>query len=101
MSTTSERLDAARGGRSVAIVPLGLSLSVFLALTFLLCALGALIPGVRDIHLLQVLAPWLDWSRPAEIVLGAAGAFVWGWYIAIGWGSLYNLFAARRPSARA
>lgn len=98
MSVTSER--AGSPGRhnaqgSVAIIPLGFALSIFLALTFLLCAIGALIPGVREIHLLGALYPWLDWSRPGSILAGLAAAFAGGWYVALGCGLLYNAFSAR------
>lgn len=97
MSDISESVASAQTGRGVPIIPLGLSLSIFLAISFFLCALGVLIPGIREIHLLRLLTPWLNWSRPAEVLLGAAGAFVWGWYIAVVWGGLYNVFSARRP----
>lgn len=80
----------------VAIMPLGLSLSIFLALTFLLCTIGGLTPGLREIHFLSALYPWIDWSRPQLVLLGVALAFAAGWYVALVWGFLYNLFAGRR-----
>ncbi len=80
----------------VAIAPLGLSLSIFLALSFLLCTIGGLIPGIREIHFLSALYPWIDWSKPQLVLLGVVWAFAAGWYVALVWGFLYNLFAGRR-----
>ena len=99
MSVTSERIDPparANAQVSVAVIPLAFTLSIFFALTFLLCAFGALIPGVRDIHFLDALYPGLDWSRPELILQGAAWAFVAGWYVALICAPLYNFFSARR-----
>lgn len=93
-SFSIETRQARRQG--VPIVPLGLALSIFCALTFVLCAVAALIPGLRDIHILQALYPAFDWTRPELIAIGAIGAFACGWYIALVAGGLYNFFAARR-----
>jgi hypothetical protein len=98
MSTTLDQsrhsTATPRGG--VAIVPLGLSLSVFLAVSFLLCALGGFLPGLENLHFLSALYPSLDWTSPALIVAGAAWAFACGWYIAVFCGLLYNIFSGRR-----
>jgi hypothetical protein len=98
MSTTLEKYpqSAAAPRSAVAIVPLGFSLSIFLAATFLLCALGGFLPGLENLHFLAALYPSLDWTSPALIIAGAAWAFACGWYIAVFWGLLYNAFAGRR-----
>lgn len=83
-------------GRGVALAPLGLSLSLFLSVSFLLCALGGFLPGLENLHFLSALYPGLDWSAPPLIISGAVWAFACGWYIALFCGGLYNLFAARR-----
>lgn len=98
MSTTLDQsrqtTTAHRGG--VAIVPLGLSLSIFMAVSFLLCALGGFLPGLENLHFLAALYPTLDWTSPALIIAGAAWAFACGWYVAVFCGLLYNTFAGRR-----
>jgi hypothetical protein len=83
-------------GRGVALVPLGLSLSLFLSVTFLLCALGGFLPGLENLHFLSALYPGLDWRSPPLIIAGAVWAFACGWYVALFCGGVYNLFAARR-----
>ena len=80
----------------VALIPLGLSLSIFFAGSFALCALGGFLPGLESLHFLSALYPGLDWTSPALVFAGAAWAFACGWYIAIGCGGLYNFFVARR-----
>lgn len=82
---------------TIRLVPFGLSLSIFLAITFALCAIGELIPGLQSIHLLSVLYPGLDWTQPALLLGGVVWAFVTGWYVALVFGWLYNLFNGRRP----
>lgn len=100
MSVTSPDAGALRRARGpaerVQIAPLGLSLSLFFAITFLLCALGAFVPGLATFHLLQAVYPELDWAAPASILAGTILAFACGWYTAVVWGSLYNVFAKRR-----
>jgi hypothetical protein len=80
----------------VAIVPLGLTLSLFLSGNFVLCALAGFLPGMENLHFLSALYPALDWTSPALIIAGAAWAFACGWYIALVCGWLYNAFAAPR-----
>jgi hypothetical protein len=80
----------------IRLVPLGLSLSIFLAITFALCAIGNLIPGLEGIHFLSALYPGVDWTRPELLIAGVAWAFGAGWYVALLFGSLYNLFNGRR-----
>jgi len=100
MSVTSPDAAALRRAAgpakaAVQVAPLGLSLSLFFAITFLLCALGAFVPGLATFHLLQAVYPELDWAEPATIAAGTIFAFACGWYTALVWGPLYNLFAKR------
>lgn len=98
MSSTVDRVPHAgvKTAPAIALVPLGLSLSIFLAISFLLCVVGDLIPWLRGFHLLEALYPGADWASPAMIAAGTAWAILFGWYVAVVFGSLYNFFAARR-----
>lgn len=76
------------------IIHWGWTLSVFLLLSFLLCiAFGLLMPG--RFHMLEAWAPllpgfvWLTWP---DFIAGAAGSFLYGWYIAILIVPLYRFF---------
>lgn len=99
MSSSIEQVNVGRphdkATPAVALVPLGLSLSIFLAVSFLLCAVADVLPWLQDFHLLKALYPDVDWARPKMIGIGVVWAFLTGWYIAVGFGSLYNFFSAK------
>jgi hypothetical protein len=74
----------------------GLSLSVFFAITYLLCVvLRLLVPDVGN-HL-----PWFQffpgfgWT-PSGILLGLIESLAYGWYVALVFGWLFNFFVSRR-----
>ncbi|KAB2943089.1 MAG: DUF5676 family membrane protein [Hyphomicrobium sp.] len=80
----------------IPIIAFGLSLSAFFAISYLICiALGLVVPDVR-MHL-----PWLqffpgfDWNA-SGMLLGLGESLVYGWYVAVVFGALFNFFAARR-----
>ena len=82
---------------SIPVGALGLSLSLFFAISFTFCVLGYfLLPGLPIAHgALSIVLPgfeFLSWSR---FFLGLAESLAWGWYIALLFGPLYNFFAAR------
>jgi hypothetical protein len=80
----------------VPITPLGLSLSSFLAISFVGCLLLGLIIPDAGMH-----RPWLqffpgfEWITPRGVVIGLVWTQLYGWYIALVLGSLFNFFAAR------
>ena len=86
----------ASGAARIPVAALGLSLGIFLALTFVLCVLFDI--WFPDLAMNPVWTPllpgftWIDWPNFA---LGLAEAFAYGWYIALVFGPLYNFFAAR------
>lgn len=80
----------------IRLVPLGLSLSTFLAISFALCAIANLIPALESIHVLSALYPGIDWTQPAPLIAGVLWAFGTGWYVALFFGSLYNFFGGSR-----
>jgi uncharacterized sodium:solute symporter family permease YidK len=99
MSSTVEHIPVAHPETNprpaIPLVRLGLSLSIFLAISFLLCTVADVIPWLQDFHFLKALYPDVDWTNPAMIGAGVVWAFLSGWYVALGFGSLYNFFAAR------
>ncbi|WP_290996174.1 DUF5676 family membrane protein [Hyphomicrobium sp.] len=73
----------------------GTSLSIFFAVTYLLCvALRLFVPDVSN-HL-----PWFqffpgfDWT-PFGILLGLIESLAYGWYVALVFGWLFNFFISR------
>jgi len=81
----------------VPIVALGLSLSAFLALTYALCIAGYLVvPGIPVKHeALSIFLPGFELLSWRTFFLGLAESYAWGWYIAVGFGLIYNLVAPR------
>lgn len=76
------------------IVPLGLTLSSFLLISYVLCVLfGQAVPA--QFHMYQAWAPLLPgfgWLTLRGFIVGAAGAFAYGWFIAVLFVPLYRRF---------
>ena len=82
--------------RRVAVIPLGLSLGVFLVITYALCVLFGLIVPAEPIHqLLPMLLPGFSWITWPSFVIGLAWAFAYGWYIALVFAPFHDFFALR------
>ncbi len=82
--------------RTIPVMALGLSLSVFFALSFTLCVLGfLLIPSLPIAHgVLSLIFPGFTLLSWPSFFLGLVESLVYGWYIALVFGPLYNVFAA-------
>jgi hypothetical protein len=80
----------------IPVAALGLSLGIFFLITFVLCVgYDLLFPGQAMYQAWLRLLPgftWLDWQ---SFGLGLVESFVYGWYVALVFGPLYNFFAAR------
>src|ERR671918_788362 len=80
----------------LSIVAVGMSLGLFLVITFVLCVLLGLV--VPDFGLHQ---PWLQffpgftWLTWPSLFLGLIESFGYGWYVALIFAPLFNFFAAR------
>jgi hypothetical protein len=77
-------------------VALGLSLSLFMALSCTLCVLLGLVIPDWGLH-----QPWLQffpgftWLTWPNFALGLIESLAYGWYVALIFGPLYNVFAVR------
>ena len=93
------RSDASEAG-SIPIVALGLSLSLFFVISYLICIAGyLLLPGLPVEHAaLSIFLPGFELLSWGSFCLGMAESFIWAWYITLVFGSLYNFF--RRRMAR-
>jgi hypothetical protein len=80
----------------LSIVAVGMSLGLFLVISFVLCVLLGLV--VPDFGLHQ---PWLQflpgfrWLTWPSFFLGLIESFAYGWYVALIFAPLFNIFAAR------
>jgi uncharacterized protein DUF5676 len=84
------------GSVRIPIFALGMSLGLFLVITFVLCVVFDLIFPQFAMHgAWQGLLPGFSWLSWGAFALGAVETFLYGWYVALILGPLYNFFAAR------
>lgn len=84
-----------REAARIRIVPLGLSLGIFLAVTFVFCVLFDLwFPAEAMNPVWAPLLPGFAWISWPSFFLGLIEAFAYGWYVALVFGPLHNFFAA-------
>jgi len=76
----------------------GLSLSLFLTVSYLLCVAGYLLfPGLPISHSsLSIFLPGFQLLSWQTFCLGLIESFLWGWYVALVFVPLYNFFASRQ-----
>jgi hypothetical protein len=85
----------------VPVVTLGMSLGLFIALTFVLCVLFDLwFPDLAMNPVWVKLLPGFTWISWPSFFLGLLESFGYGWYIALVFGPLFNFFAARTSTKR-
>ena len=82
---------------AIPIVTLGLSLSLFFLISYLICIAGyLLLPGFPVQHAaLSIFLPGFELLSWRSFCLGMAESFIWGWYIALVFGALYNFIRRR------
>ena len=81
----------------IPVIALGMGLSLFLALSFILCIVAYLwIPVVPIEHsALALFLPGFKLLTWSSFCLGLLESLAWGWYVALVFGPIYNFFAAR------
>lgn len=80
----------------VDLIALGWSLSIFFAVSVLLCVAAGYVLPYFIVHLLAAVLPAFDWRDPQIIAVATVFAFACGWYTALLAGGLYNLFRPKR-----
>ena len=82
--------------RGISLVAVGHATSLFLVITFTLCvAFDLLFPGRAMYRAWQSLLPGFAWISWSSFFLGFIESYGYGWYLALIWVPLYNVFAAR------
>lgn len=83
--------------RTVPVLALGVALSLFLAISYLLCiALYFLSPGMVEGHaMLALFLPGFKLLTPTSFVLGLVESFGYGWFIALVYAPIYNFLVVR------
>jgi hypothetical protein len=84
------------GAGRVPIVALGMALGTLLAVTFALCVGFDLIwPQLAMYETWIRLLPGVTWLSWPSFLLGLVESFGYGWFAALIFAPIYNLFAAR------
>lgn len=81
----------------ISIITLGQALSAFFIVSYTICILGYLFfPdfGVKH-ESLAIFLPGFTLLSWHTFFLGLVESFIWGWYIAIVFGAIYNFFLRR------
>jgi hypothetical protein len=96
MSTQIHQNTSASAARRLALLPIGLSLSLLLAISYVLCVALGLVWWDAGLH-----QPWLQflpgfaWLSWGSFLLGLVESVAYGWYVALVFTPLFNLFNAR------
>ena len=81
----------------IPVIAFGMALSSFLAMSYVLCVLGYLLfPSLPINHAaLTIFLPGFELLSWSTFCLGFIESFIWGWYVALIFGPLYNFFLTR------
>lgn len=80
----------------IPVIAFGMSLGLFLAITFVSCVLFDLwFPGAAMYETWLKLLPGFTWLTWPSFFLGLVESFAYGWYVALIFGPLFNYFASR------
>lgn len=85
----------------VSLVALGHAASLFLAITFSLCvAFDLLFPQIAMYESWHRLLPGFEWISWKSYLIGLIESYGYGWYFALIWAPLYNVFSAREQHSK-
>ena len=87
--------------QTLSLPAVGNATSLLLAVSFVLCVLFDLVfPQHAMFEVWRGLLPGFEWISWSSFLLGLVESYAYGWYIALIWVPLYNVFAgrAKRPA---
>ncbi len=97
MTSTTQTLR--QKSSHLSIYALGMSLGLFLLISFALCvAFGLLFPGATMYQSWLPLLPGVSWISWSSFLLGLAETFAYGWFVAVVFVPLFNYFSAKSAS---
>ena len=85
--------------QGLSLTAFGHATSIFLASAFALCVgFDLLFPSHAMFRAWQDLLPGFVFIDARSFLLGAVESYAYGWFIALVWVPLYNVFALRRSA---
>lgn len=83
--------------QTLSLTAVGNATSLFFAISFALCVgFDLLFPQHAMFEVWQRLLPGFEWISLRSFGLGLIESYGYGWYVALIWVPLYNVFASRR-----
>ena len=87
--------------RGISLYAVGHATSLFLAITFALCvAFDLIFPSRAMYQAWERLLPGFTWISVSSFCVGLVESYGYGWFLALIWVPLYNVFAARDTSPK-
>jgi len=88
--------------QGLSLTAVGHATSLLLAISFVLCiAFDLAFPAHAMFQTWQALLPGFTWLSWGSFFLGLVEAYGYGWYVALVWVPIYNVFALRRQRSTA
>lgn len=88
--------------RGLSLTAFGHATSLFLAITFTVCvAFDLIVPSHAMYQVWRALLPGFVWISWPSFCVGLVESYGYGWFFALIWVPLYNVFAARGSRAHA
>ncbi|HET9218871.1 MAG TPA: hypothetical protein VFR18_17945 [Terriglobia bacterium] len=85
--------------QGLSLTAFGHATSIFFATAFALCVgFDLLFPAHAMFAVWQNLLPGFKFIDARSFLLGAVESYAYGWFIALIWVPLYNVFALRKPA---
>jgi len=82
----------------LSLTAVGQATSLFLIISYTLCVLfDLLFPQFAMYTAWQKLLPGFQWISWQSYIVGLTETYLFGWYVAVVWVPLHNLFARRGP----
>ena len=83
----------------ISLVAVGHATSLFFVITFTLCVVWDLLfPEYAMFESWRRLLPGFEWISWTSFLLGLAESYGYGWYFALIWVPIYNVFAVRKTA---
>ncbi|MDF1671156.1 MAG: DUF5676 family membrane protein [Roseovarius sp.] len=86
----------AAGTGRLSVYAVGMSVGIFLAISFILCVgFGLIFPTMTMYQAWLPLLPGFAWISLSSFVIGLVETFAYGWFIAVLFVPLFNYFSER------
>jgi len=88
------------GAARLPLIPLGWALSLFLAITYVICiGFDLVLPQYAMYQTWSGLLPGFVWLTPAGFLIGLVESLLYGWYAALIFGGIFNAITNRSGTA--